>query len=135
MTTREIHCCGCEAKTQARLTNGAEVYPHRRDLAALPFWKCDTCGNHVGCHHKSDNPTNPLGCIPTPELRKARSHIHALIDPVWKSGRIKRGALYRAIGERVGRPNYHTALIRSVEEAREVYRAARQIIVEMETTA
>ncbi len=125
-----IYCCGCSNKVDARLTTGAEIYPRRPDLAALPFWVCDACGNYVGCHHKTANPTQPLGCIPTPELSAARQHIHRLIDPAWKSGKISRKALYEKIGTAVGR-RYHTAQIRSVEEARQVYRAARTIILSL----
>ena len=66
---RSIFCCGCQSDVQARLTDGAEIYAHRRDLASLPFWKCDACGNFVGCHHKTKHRTRPLGCIPTKEIK------------------------------------------------------------------
>ena len=122
-----LYCCGCQATTTARLTNGAEIYPHRPDLRDLPFWRCDHCGNYVGCHHKTQDRTRPLGCIPTPEIKNARRHIHQLLDPVWQSGRMTRQVLYRALGDALGR-QYHTANIRSIEEAREVYRAARSLI-------
>lgn len=123
MTTRSIYCCGCQSHVEARLTDGGEIYPHREDLQSLPFWKCDACGNHVGCHHKTSNPTAPLGYIPTPELRDARKHLHALIDPLWKSGRVRRKAIYEAISRDVGW-KYHTAKTKSVDEARAAYRAA-----------
>ena len=115
-----IYCCGCAKKVQARLTSGAETYPHRRDLAALPFWRCDTCSNFVGCHHKTDTPTRPLGVIATPEIKSARRHIHAILDPLWKSGRMKRREIYRRIGAEIGR-EYHAAAIRTIDEARRVY--------------
>ena len=67
--TRHIHCCECSEKVNARLTDECEIYPHRQDLKSLPFWKCDTCGNHVGCHHKTKNRTQPLGCIPSDEIK------------------------------------------------------------------
>jgi len=122
----EIRCCGCGGeKIKARLTDGGEIYPHRKDLHGLPFWKCDACGNFVGCHYKTKNRTQPLGCIPTPELKKARQHIHQLLDPIWESGKMKRKELYAAISERIGW-KYHTAQIRSVEEAREIYRIVRE---------
>ena len=126
MSTRQIYCCGCQTKVEARLTDGSELYPHRPDLAQLPFWKCDECGNHVGCHHKTKNRTQPLGCIPTPEIKNARQHIHRILDPLWKSKRYKRREIYAMISERVGW-TYHTAQLRSVEEAREVYRIIREI--------
>ncbi len=123
---KTIYCCGCERKIDARLTDGAEIYPHRPDLSQLPFWKCDTCGNHVGCHHKTKNRTEPLGNIPTKELRRARQHIHRILDPLWKERRIKRGKLYQMLSDELGW-GYHTALIRTVEEARDVYRAVQKI--------
>lgn len=121
--TRAIFCCGCRADVQARLTHGREIYPHRHDLSELPFWRCDDCGNFVGCHHKTSDRTRPLGCIPTPELKAARSHIHRILDPLWRSGRIKRRKLYSIIAHVIGVEEYHTAEIRSIEQAREVYRA------------
>ena len=123
--TKTIYCCGCGCKVEARLTSGIEIYPHRDDLHSLPFWKCDACGNFVGCHHKTTNRTHPLGCIPTPEIRDARKHIHALLDPIWKDGKIKRKDIYRRISEGLGR-KYHTAQIRSLDEARKVYRIIRE---------
>ena len=123
----KLHCCGCDEEVQARLTDGKEIYPHRQDLFDLPFWKCDVCGNFVGCHHKTSNRTSPLGCIPTPEIKRARQHIHALLDPIWESGKMKRKELYKAISSELGW-NYHTAKIRSIEEARKAYRVVKQFV-------
>lgn len=117
----EIYCSGCGKNVIARLTDGHEIYPHRPDLATLPFWKCDTCGNYVGCHHKTQNRTQPLGCIPTPELKNARQHIHRILDPMWKGrGNKRRREIYQQISDKIGW-EYHTANIRTVEEARRVY--------------
>jgi hypothetical protein len=125
--TRSIWCCGCQSDVDARLTNGAEIYPHRPDLAGLPFWKCDTCGNCVGCHHKTRNRTRPLGVIATKEIKNARRHIHGILDPLWLSGWFTRIDVYARLAAVVGREEYHTADIRSVEEARTVYRAVQQM--------
>lgn len=127
MNTRSIYCCECATDVDAVLTNGAKVYPHRPDLRDLPFWMCQGCKSFVGCHHKTKDRTRPLGCIPSEDVKDARKWIHALIDPAWQSGAISRRSLYAALGAAIGR-EYHTADIRSVEEARKVYRAARQII-------
>lgn len=123
---RPIYCTGCHRYTDARLTNGREVYPRSPDLRDLPFWKCDDCGNFVGCHHKTDTPTQPLGCIPTPQIKSYRQKIHAVIDPIWISGKWKRKAVYKAISDKLGR-KYHTAEIRSVDEAKEVLRIAKEL--------
>jgi hypothetical protein len=124
----KIYCVGCSSIIEARLTTGAEIYPHRQDLSDLPFWKCDTCGNYVGCHHKSHNPTQPLGNIPTPELRLARQKIHRLLDPLWQSGRFQRKQVYEHLSRRFGR-QYHTAETVNIEEVEMVLKA----LVEMET--
>ncbi|MES0444944.1 MAG: zinc-finger-containing protein [Desulfobacterales bacterium] len=115
-----MYCCGCKTEVDARLTSGEEVYPHRNDLFNLPFWKCDQCGNYVGCHHKTKEGTKPLGNIPTKELRDARKHIHEILDPLWKTGKMKRGAIYAELKQVLGY-EYHTAEIRTIEEARKVY--------------
>ena len=116
-----IYCCGCGKDVNARLTDGSEIYPYRKDLHSLPLWICDDCSNYVGCHHKTKDRTQPLGCIPTPELKRARQHIHRLLDQIWQSGNMKRKEIYAKISKRIGW-NYHTAQIRSVEDAREIYR-------------
>lgn len=126
MDRKTIYCCGCQADVFAVLITGKEAYPHRKDLHSLPFWRCPTCLNFVGCHHKTAKPTEPLGVISTPELKKAKILIHALADPLWKSGKIKRGHLYSRIKDTIGY-NYHTANIKSLDEARKVYRAVREI--------
>jgi hypothetical protein len=123
----ELWCCGCNEVVQARLTDGAEIYPHRPDLAGLPFWKCDTCANFVGCHHKTRDRTRPLGCVPTKKIKEARKHIHRILDPLWKSGRMDRRKVYAKLADVLGVDEYHTAEIRSVEQARKVYRAVKQL--------
>lgn len=122
MRPRAIWCCACNAFVQARLTDGREIYPRFHALADKPFWLCDDCSNYVGCHHKiSGRRTQPLGVIPTPELRAARKHIHDLIDPLWKLGHLTRNDLYTFLSHALGRP-YHTADLRTLEEARTIYR-------------
>lgn len=115
-----IYCTGCEEDVDARLTNGKERYPHRPDLFIIPFWKCDSCGNYVGCHYKTANPTKPLGYIAKPEILEARKKIHAILDPLWKSGKINRGKAYAYVSSKIGKP-YHTGEIKSMGEARLVY--------------
>ena len=41
------------------------------------------------------------------ELREARIAVHAKIDPLWKSGRLRRGEVYRIITLKLGH-TYHT---------------------------
>lgn len=123
---RAIYCCGCEKEISARLTDGGEIYPHRPDLKVLPFWRCDTCQNYVGCHHKTSNRTHPLGIIPTREIMNARKHIHKLLDSMWNSGK-QRGQIYAELSRELGW-SYHTANIRSMDEARTVYKLLQERI-------
>jgi hypothetical protein len=116
IVTRQIFCCGCQDSVEARLTNGSEIYPHRKDLWGQPFWKCDACRNYVGTHHKTNKPTQPLGNIPTREIRIARQRVHAALDPLWKSGHYSRRAIYGHLTKKLGY-QYHTAEIRTVDEA------------------
>lgn len=121
----EIYCCGCAQTKAVRLTNGSEIYPHRKDLYELPFWVCDSCGNFVGCHHKTKERTKPLGVIANSEIKKARQHIHRILDPLWESGKFKRKEIYRKLSDRLGY-EYHTAEIRCIDEARKIYRIVRE---------
>lgn len=133
----EIYCVECGGIMKARLTSGEEIYPHRPDLHALPFWKCDACKNHVGCHHKTAERNKPLGNIPTKELRSARNHIHALLDPLWKGKRDKRGnrgRLYKRISSEIGY-EYHTGEIKTMEEARKIYIIIKNIANEIRRKA
>lgn len=124
LVKQQIYCCGCDEKVHARLTDGKEIYPHRPDLAGLPFWKCDDCQNYVGCHHKTKARTTPLGIIPTKEIMHARSHVHRILDPLWRSGKMDRKEVYAKLTKELGW-KYHTANIRSVSEARQVYKTIR----------
>lgn len=121
----EIYCTGCEKEVSARLTDGAEMYPHRPDLASLPFWVCE-CGAFVGTHHKTSSPTKPLGVLATKELKRIRMAIHAILDPLWKSGKVSRAKIYATISEKLGK-SYHTGELRSLEEGRRVYEIAKEL--------
>ena len=123
-----LWCCGCQCVVQPRLTNGTQVYPHRPDLSDLPFWMCDGCENYVGCHHKTTDRTRPLGNIPTKDMRNARQHIHRILDPIWKSGKMPRGKLYARIAAELGIEEYHTAEIRTLDDARRVYRIVKGLV-------
>lgn len=122
-----IYCCSCNRSVEARLTNGSEIYHSRPDLKDLPFWKCDICNNYVGCHYKTKNRTKPLGCIPTPEIRNARKHIHKLIDNLWKTGKMERSDIYKILSDKIGL-EYHTANISSIDDARKIYRIIQDFI-------
>lgn len=92
-----------ECSGAGKLTDGRTIYPHRPDLYAKAFYRCD-CGAYVGCHPGTKR---ALGTPAGPETRRARSAAHAAFDPLWKSGRMKRSAAYRALAERLNIPAAH----------------------------
>lgn len=120
----KIFCVKCQKDVIARLTAGQEIYPRQENLWERHYWKCETCKNYVGCHHKSKNSKLPLGNIPTPELRRARQKIHEILDPLWANRKRKkqerRTKIYNKISDELGY-RYHTGEISSLEEARKVY--------------
>lgn len=116
----QIFCCTCDKDVEARLTDGKEIYPHRSDLASLPFWIC-SCGSFVGCHHKTKERTKPLGVIPSETIKQYRKEIHAILDPLWRSKRYSRSQLYAELTEVLGR-QYHTAELRTKEECQLILR-------------
>ncbi len=91
---RVLNCpyCGDPAK----LVLGADLYPHRDDLAARIFWRCAPCDAHVGCHqagtshvvngerivHKGDE---PFGRLANATLRKLKQQVHSHLDIWWKA--------------------------------------------------
>lgn len=109
------------------LKNGKEIYPHRPDLATIQMYECPQCHNRVGIHKGT---TKALGCIPTLEIKNARMKVHALIDPLWKSGKISRAKLYKRLSEELGY-SYHTGSTKSIEELRQVYRIGLNIRKEL----
>jgi hypothetical protein len=122
-----IYCAGCYGYVNARLTSGKEIYSHRPDLAHLPFWKCDACGNYVGCHHKTKDRTRPLGIIPTNEMREVRQKIHALIDPLWQLGKRHRKAVYAMMAKELNIRSYHTADLHSLDDCLVAYSVALKL--------
>lgn len=115
----KLYCCECKQDTNAILTDGKEIYSHREDLYNLPFWKCPTCNNYVGCHHKTKDRTKPLGVIPNQEIRNIRSKIHSILDPIWKSKKMTRKELYKKISNKIDK-QFHTANIQSIEEGQNI---------------
>lgn len=125
-----IYCTGCHEFVDARLTSGAEMYPHRPDLARKPFWKCE-CGAFVGTHYKTRDHLRPLGYLATPEVKRWRMRIHDLLDPMWQNGLIDRGKAYARISKALGH-TYHTGEITDVEQAEFIYGLVKEMRDELD---
>lgn len=122
---RWIWCCHCHHDVAARPTTGRDVYPHRPDLADWRGWSCPHCHNYTGVHRSTGE---PLGTIPTQEIRRARMELHDLIDPVWQTGLVSRSKLYQLVSKELGLANYHIAEINSIEEAQDARFAIQRVI-------
>ena len=70
---------GCEGPT--RRTTGAEIYPHRADLAQKVMFVCPACNAYVGSHEANGA---ALGRPANAKLRDARQKLHGRIDPIWQ---------------------------------------------------
>jgi predicted DNA-binding transcriptional regulator len=116
----KIYCCECQCDIEARLTNGQEVYSHRKDLYNIPFWICDACKNFVGCHYKTKSPTTPLGVISNKIMKQFKIKIHNILDPMWKTQKISRGKIYTDLSRYLGYV-YHTGEIKTITEAEKIY--------------
>lgn len=126
---QEIYCCGCEKEVEAILTSGQWVCPDREESRDLPFWMCSKCENFVGCDQKAKDTTKPLGNIPTEEINGARKHINKIFYPLWRYHPEKfkaRAWINRWLSHKLGY-EYHTAEIKTIEEAREVYSLVKSI--------
>lgn len=114
-----IYCCTCKKAVQARLTGGFEIFPLHEQVSNDPFWVCDSCKNYVACHHKTPNVTTPIGCIANKEIRDYRKKIHLILDPLFKKSKRSRKNIYSFLSKTLNY-NYHTANIKSIEEAKSV---------------
>lgn len=81
--------CGSEA----RLTDSNEVY----GTSYGKMWLCSgypDCDAYVGVHKGT---RKPLGTMANALLRMWRKRAHAAFDPLWKTGKLKRGYAYEKL--------------------------------------
>lgn len=112
------------------MITGFTIYPHRPDLYDLIDYQCPHCKNYVGTHKGGKKKGQPLGSIPFEELKRARIILHRHIDALWQKRLWKRGKLYKRIATELGITEYHTGEIRTMDEARQVYRIVQKIVRE-----
>lgn len=112
-------CSKCGKTVHCNLVTGKEIYPNRPDLAEHKFWQCPTCKNY--CKYGTLQVS-----IPTPELRIARRKIHAVIDPIWKSGMMSRGYIYKRMSEIAGY-TFHNGTLTDLKEAEKMFNAACKV--------
>ena len=96
MNQGEVKCPYCGKK--AEWTSNDVVYGRKYGKSWMCYycWECDA---YVGCHQ---NTKLPLGTMANKELRTLRMECHALFDPLWKSGQMKRRDAYRYLFKNTG---------------------------------
>ncbi|MGI9499731.1 MAG: zinc-finger-containing protein [Geminicoccaceae bacterium] len=120
MTASCLHCGGA-----CRLTDGAEVYPHRPDLHDKPIFVCDHCDARVGCHPGT---TRALGFACDAKTRNACMLLHdRMLDPLWKEEadrKTDRRAAYKFLAKALGIEAHdcHTGMF-TLERCRDAWRA------------
>ena len=97
----EVVCPSCQKP--APWVENKEKYGRNYGKSYMCYY-CKPCGYYVGCHN---NTRKPLGTMISNEHCKYRKAVHEKIDPLWKSGKIKRGYLYARISKALGY-TYHT---------------------------
>jgi hypothetical protein len=126
----KIYCCECKKWVKAELITADKIYYNRPDLGAVYMWQCPKCSSFVGTH-KNSKKHSPLGSMCDARLRNARKKIHELLDPLWRDLKCSRKEVYKKISKEIGH-EYHTGEIRSIEDAKEVYRIILRIKREVE---
>ena len=97
MTIHRDPCPYCAGNVQ--LVSGADVYPHRADLAAKPIWRCVGCGAYTGCHPGT---TKRVGRLANEATRALKVQAHDAFDPIWKLGSMSRTKAYRWLRDATG---------------------------------
>lgn len=95
--------CGKDAV----LVTGDKIYPHLLQLHNRKFWLCAQCKAYVGCYNKGVNITNvgksdgtyPLGSLANAELRKWRTKVHSILNPILKTKDMRRKDIYKMLAK------------------------------------
>ena len=118
----------------AEKVTGDVIYPHRRDLRHLIFYRCVPCDARVGTHSDSGE---PLGTLAKEELRGLRQEAHGVLDRLWrksKGGLLFRGFVYTWLQLRLNMDSTPHIGVMNEEQCREVIALAAEIKTNMKET-
>jgi hypothetical protein len=88
-------------KKPAEWVSNDQVYYGKRYGKSYMIWLCRPCNAYVGSHNNDES--RPLGTMANKELREWRIKAHDHIDPLWKSGAMKRSHVYGMLNRLMGR--------------------------------
>lgn len=86
-------------KKEAKFGPNEEFYGKRYGKSYLCYY-CLDCRAYVGTHNNTEK---PLGTMANTSLRKMRQHVHGILDPLWKSGKMSRRSVYQMLSDKLGR--------------------------------
>ena len=92
-----MKCNYCGQK--AEWVENKEIYG-RNYGSSYMIWLCRDCNAYIGCHKNSQVPKGKT--LAKKDLREARMKAHAIIDPLWQSGKYKRRTVYLRLKEAFG---------------------------------
>lgn len=92
-----MNCPYC--KKTAEWCENKKIYGKNYGKSYMCYY-CKNCDAYVGCHQ---NTRKPLGTMANKELRKWRIKTHSIIDPLWKSGKLKRHEVYKKLKKILGK--------------------------------
>ena len=113
--------CGQEAEW----VENKEVYG-RNYGSSYMIWLCRNCDAFVGCHNNTRQPKGRF--LAKADLREARKRAHAVIDPLWQSGKYKRHTVYIRLNEAFGK-EVHVGDTETVEECEDIIKTAQLIFM------
>lgn len=91
-----MKCPYCEKP--AKYAPNEEFYGKRYGKSYMCYF-CKPCDAYVGTHN---NTKEPLGTMANQDLRNWRKKAHRVIDPLWKSGKMKRNEMYKLLNNEFG---------------------------------
>ena len=118
-----MKCNYCGQK--AEWVENKEIYG-RNYGSSYMIWLCRDCNAYIGCHKNSQVPKGKV--LAKKDLREARMKAHAIIDPLWQSGKYKRRTVYLRLKEAFGE-EVHVGATTTPEECEEIIKTAKLIFL------
>ena len=105
----------------AEWVENKEVYGKNYGSSYM-IWLCRPCDAYVGCHQNTKQPKGRF--LAKTDLREARMKAHAVIDPLWQSGKYSRRIVYVRLAEAFGK-QVHVGETETPEECEEIIKTAK----------
>lgn len=119
----KLNCPYCGS--QAQLKDAYVIY-RREGYGMLYVCPTQSCDAYVGVH---DGTSKPKGSLANAALRKLRSDVHAVFDPLWRGhSEYDRAEVYEAAANVLGIPEFHIGEMR--DEGAKAFLAQKDELIE-----